>query len=65
MGTHSLEPMDALFLGLDFAPAKAALFLDLALANSVHFLLITRSIFSRSGSNCLGDLGRVKWVRLY
>jgi hypothetical protein len=42
LGTHSLEPVDALFLGLDFAPAEAALSLALALADSVLFLFITR-----------------------
>ncbi len=66
LGTHSPDPVDALFLGqLDFAPAEAALSVALALAYSGCFSFITCSIFSRSGSNSLRDLGRVEWVRLY
>ncbi len=65
MGTHLPEPVDALFLGLDLAPAKAVPSLALALADSAHFSFITCSIFSSAGSNSLGDLGRVEWVRLY
>jgi hypothetical protein len=64
-GTRSVELVDAHFLGLDLAPAEAVPSLPLAFADSARFLFITRSIFSRSGSNSLGDFGRVEWVRLY
>jgi hypothetical protein len=62
-GTRLIEPVDTLFLGLDLAPAKAVPSLPLALAYSARFLFITCSIFSKSGSNSLGDFGRVEWVR--
>jgi hypothetical protein len=63
--TCSLEPVDALFLGTDLAPAEAVPSLPLAFADSARFLFIMRWIFSKSGSNSLGDFGRVEWVRFY
>ncbi len=67
LGTHLLELIDTLFLGLDLAPAKAALSLPLALADSARFLFITCSIsiFSKSENNSLRDFGRVEWIRFY
>ncbi len=63
--TQSLESLDAFVLGLLLVLGWAAVSLPFALSFSLNFSTMTHSIFSRSGSNVQGDLGTVRWVRLY